>query len=153
MKKKADVYLENSVISMFYQEEISPLMEVTREFWSIVLPKVNVFISDITIIEIRATQNLEFRKKLVSLISDFKVLPLTDDARKLARDYLRYRKLPEADALHIAIASLEGMDFLVTWNLRHLVKPGTQSIVRRINMDLGLPVPLIVTPEDFFEEV
>lgn len=56
MRRKADVYLENSVISMYYEEEIPPLMEVTREFWHIVLPKVNPFISDMTIIEIRATK-------------------------------------------------------------------------------------------------
>jgi len=87
------------------------------------------------------------------LISGLRILPLTSESRELAGLYLRYRRLPEADALHIAIASLEGMNFLVTWNLRHLIKPGTQAIVRRVNIDLGLPVPLIVTPEDFFEEV
>lgn len=44
------------------------------------------------------------------------------------------------------------MDYVVTRNLRHLVKPGTLSVVRRVNMELGLPVPQIITPEDFFEE-
>lgn len=152
MRRKADVYLENSIVSMYYEERVLPLMEVTREFWHTVLPKVNPFISDLVIIEIRATMDLELRDKLVELVSGFRVLPLTSEARELARIYLRHRRLPEPDGLHIAIASLEGMDFLVTWNLRHLVKPGTQSMVRRVNMNLGLPVPQIVTPEDFFEE-
>ncbi len=153
MKKRADVYLESSVISMYYDEKVPPLMEVTQEFWHIVLPKVNAFISDMTIIEIRATKDLLLRDRLVKLISNFIILPFKDDVRELARTYLQYKRLPEPDAVHIAIASLEGMDFLVTWNLRHLVKPGTQSMVRRINMNIGLPVPQIVTPEDFFEEV
>jgi hypothetical protein len=138
---------------MYYEEKALPLMEITREFWYSVLPKVNPFISDITIVEIRATKDLELRNKLVKLISGFKILPLTKESMELAKIYLKYRRLPEPDALHIAIASLEGMDFLVTWNLRHLIKPSTQAMVRRVNINLGLPVPLIVTPEDFFEEV
>jgi predicted nucleic acid-binding protein len=153
MKRKADVYLESSVISMYYLEEVPPLMEVTREFWHTILPKVNPFISDLTIIEIRATNDPELRTKLVKLISGLKILPLTSESRELARLYLQYRHLPEPDALHIAIASLEGMNFLVTWNLRHLIKPGTHAMVRRVNIDLGLPVSLIATPENFFEEV
>jgi hypothetical protein len=152
MRKKADLYLENSVISMYYQENLLPLMETTHEFWNKVIPKMNVFISDLVIIEISNIANTELRKKITSLISNFATLPITDDSRQLARSYLRFRRIPEADALHIAIASLEGMDFLVTWNLRHLIKPGTISLVRRINMQQGLPVPQIVTPEDFFEE-
>lgn len=152
MRKKADLYLENSVISMYYQENLLPLMETTHEFWNIVIPKMNVFISDLVIIEISNIANTELRKKITFLISNFSTLPITEDSRQLARMYLRFRRIPEADALHIAIASLEGMDFLVTWNLRHLIKPGTISLVRRINMKLGLPVPQIVTPEDFFKE-
>ncbi len=153
MRRRADIYLESSVVSMYYEEEVLPLMEVTREFWHTVLPKINPFISDMVIIEIRATRDLNLRSKLLELVSGFRILPLTSEARELAGIYLKHRRLPEPDAIHIAIASLEGMDLLVTWNLRHLVKPGTQSMVRRVNMDLGLPIPQMVTPEDFFEEV
>jgi predicted nucleic acid-binding protein len=114
MTKRANVYIENSVVSMFYEEGALPLMQVTRQFWHTVLPKVNAFISDVGIVEIRATGNPELRARLVTLVSGMRILPLTDESRELARKYLRYRRLPEADALHIAIASLEGMDFLVT---------------------------------------
>jgi hypothetical protein len=44
------------------------------------------------------------------------------------------------------------MDFLVTWNLKHLYKRGTQEMVREINTKLRIPIPIIVTPEDFLEE-
>lgn len=152
MRKKAKVYLETSVISMYYEEDAPLLREITREFWNVTLPKVNAYISDMTFIEIRATKDPVLQKRLVELISNFKVLPLTNDSRELAKTYLKYRRLPEPDAIHIAIASLGGMNFLVTWNLRHLIKPGTQYMVRQVNMKDGLPLPQIVTPEDFFEE-
>ena len=63
---------------------------------------------------------------------------------------LSYRRLPRGDALHLASASIEEMDFLVTWNLRHIYKRGTQEIIREVNTRLRIPVPTIVTPEDFF---
>jgi len=56
------------------------------------------------------------------------------------------------DALHLASASIGSIDFIVTWNLRHLYKRGTQEIIREINTKLMLSVPTIVTPEDFFGE-
>jgi hypothetical protein len=89
-------------------------MEVTREFRYTVLSKVNPFVSDLTTIEISATKDPELRTKLVDLISEFEVLPLTNEAKELAKTYLRYKHIPEPDTLHIAIASIEGMDLLVT---------------------------------------
>ncbi len=150
--RKASVYLETSVVNMYFEERVPPLMEVTRQFWSVVLPKMNGFVSDMVILEVDATRDAGLRGRLGALISEFPALPLTEEARALAAAYLRQRRLPEPDGIHVAIASLEGMDYIVTWNLRHLVKPGTQAVVRRVNMEQGLPVPLTVTPEDFFEE-
>lgn len=85
-------------------------------------------------------------RKLIS------VLERTADMDKITDLYLGRKRLPRVDAMHLAIASLGGMDFIVTWNLRHLYKLIRQEIVREINMMLGLPVPTIVTPENFFEE-
>jgi len=55
------------------------------------------------------------------------------------------------DAFHLASRSLGEMDFLVTWNLRHLYKRGTQDMVYEVNTRLRIPIPAIVTPEEFFE--
>jgi hypothetical protein len=56
------------------------------------------------------------------------------------------------DARHLAVASWWDMDFLVTWNLEHLYKRGTQEMMRKVNTRLTIPIPTIVTLEDFFEE-
>ena len=151
MRRKARLYLETSVVSRYWQEDAPPLLGATREFWRQVLPRMKVYVSDMVILEVRASSDAAMRDRTLGLISEFEMLSLTDDSRELAKLYLRHRRLPEADANHIAIASLEGMDFLVTWNLRHLMKAGTQAMVRQVNMSLGLPVPHIVTPEDFLE--
>ena len=67
------------------------------------------------------------RKALENLINDFEVLEMTEEVIELADTYLFHRRLPRGDALHLASASIGEMDFLVTWNLRHIYKRGTQN--------------------------
>jgi hypothetical protein len=102
--------------------------------------------------EIRATTKPYLRKTFETLISEFEVLRLTENTLKLSELYASYKRLPRADALHLASASMEGMHFLVTWNLRHLYKAGTQEMIREINIQLKIPIPIIVTPQDFLGE-
>jgi predicted nucleic acid-binding protein len=151
--KKPKLYLETSVISMYFQSDVPYLRDLTRQFWKDILPHTDVYISEVLLDEIKATEDPKLRTSLENLIKNFKVLEITEDVIKLSDVYLSYRRLPRGDALHLASASIGEMDFLVTWNLRHIYKRGTQEMVREINIKLRIPVPTIVTPEDFFEEV
>lgn len=53
-----------------------------------------------------------------------------------------------ADAEHIAVASVEGFDALASWNLRHIVKLKTKSLVKLINREMGCSVPEIIRPDE-----
>jgi len=117
-----------------------------------VLPHFDVYVSEMVLDEIRATTEANLRKALENLIKDFEVLEMTEEVIELADKYLSHRRLPRGDALHLALASIGEMDFLVTWNLRHIYKRGTQEMIREVNTRLRIPVHTIVTPEDFFEE-
>ena len=151
-QKKAKLYLESSVINMYFQDDAPYLRDLTRQFWRDVLPHFDIYISEAVLNEIRAIEELNLRKALENLIKDFEVLEITEEVIKLADVYLSHRRLPRGDALHLALASIGGMDFLVTWNLRHIYKRGTQEMIREVNMRLRISVPTIVTPEDFFGE-
>ena len=151
-KYKPSLYLENSVISMYFQTEIPNLRDMTRLFWQKILPSFRVYISEVVLDEIRAIKDMSLRKEHEKLIRNFEVLELTEDILKIADTYLIYRKIPRGDALHIAVASFYGINFLVTWNLRHIYKRSTQEIVREVNTWLKISVPIIVTPEDFLKE-
>jgi len=83
--------------------------------------------------EIRATTEANLRKALENLIKDFEVLEITEEVIKLADTYLSHRRLPHGDALHLASASIGETNFLVTWNLRHIYKRGTQEMIREVN--------------------
>jgi len=152
MQKKPKLYLESSVINMYFQEEAPYLRDLTRQFWRDVLPHFDVYVSEAVLDEIRATTEANLRKALKNLIKDFEVLKMTEEVIELADTYLSHRRLPRGDALHLASASIGEMDFLVTRNLRHIYKRGTQEMIREVNTRLRIPVPTIVTPEDFFGE-
>ena len=69
--------------------------------------------------------------------------------------YLEQRVMPAddaGDAAHLAVASYHGVDYLLTWNCRHLANANRFSHIREINRRLGLMTPELVTPEQFFEE-
>lgn len=152
MPMKPKLYLESSAINMYFQDDAPYLRDLTRQFWRDVLPHFDVYVSEAVLDEIRATEEPNLRKVLENSIKDFKVMEITEEVIKLADVYLSYRRLPRGDALHLALASIGEMDFLVTWNLRHICKLGTQEMIREVNVKLRIPVPTIVTPEDFFGE-
>ncbi len=152
MQRKPKLYLENSIISMYFQDDAPYLRDLTRQFWRDVLPHFDVYVSEAVLDEIRATEELNLRKALEDLIKDFEVLEITEEVIKLADVYLSHRRLPRGDALHLASESIGEMDFLVTWNFRHIYKRGTQEIIREVNTRLRIPVPMVTTPEDFLGE-
>jgi len=141
MQKKPKLYLESSVINMYFQEEAPYLRDLTQQFWRDVLPHFDVYVSEVVLDEIRATAEANLRKALENLINDFEVLEMTEEVIELADTYLSHRRLPRGDALHLASASIGEMDFLVTWNLRHIYKRGTQEMIREVNTRLRIPVP------------
>ena len=56
------------------------------------------------------------------------------------------------DALHIAIATVNGVDYLLTWNCRHIANPEIQRGIAAHLEDIGLSLPFICTPEELFGE-
>jgi len=56
------------------------------------------------------------------------------------------------DAFHLAIASVNEVDYLLTWNCRHLANPNKTRRIAEMNRRLGLMTPIIVTPAMLFWE-
>jgi hypothetical protein len=82
-------------------------------------------------------------------------LVLTDKAKKLARMLLLEKAVPhkaQADALHIAAAAVHGMDYLLTWNCRHIDNAETKPLIRSICAVAGHPCPEICTPQELMGE-
>jgi len=152
MSTKPKIYLETSLISMYFQDDAPYLRDLTRLFWNEILPDFEAYVSEITFDELMAIENPQLKREVRDLIEAATVLERSADIDKITDLYLSQKRFPKADAMHLAFASLGGMGFVVTWNLRHLYQRNTQKIVREVNMRSRLSVPIIVTPENFFEE-
>jgi hypothetical protein len=79
------------------------------------------------------------------------VLELTPECRDLAKKLLTQGPIPRKaslDALHIAIAVIHGMEFLVTWNCAHIANAAMRMMIETVCRSLGYEPPVICTPEE-----
>jgi len=128
-------YLDTSVISALFDERNPERKSLTETFFK-GIGSFESFISEITVAEIERTPDVGLRRKMKETVSQLSVLPLTDDVEWLANEYVRYGAIPEGyheDAYHIAIAVINDIDYLLSWNFKHIVRKKTRDIVRMVN--------------------
>ena len=150
MKRKMRVYLDTSVISALFDERNPERKSLTEAFFG-GIGNFEAFISEITVVEIERTPNTELRSKMKDAILQFSVLSLTDDVERLANLYIRYGAVPEnypEDAYHIAIAVINEVDYLLSWNFKHIVRRKTKDIVRMVNTLNNFRQIEIMTPAE-----
>jgi hypothetical protein len=96
----------------------------------------------------------EAANRRIDAITGIPLLELTDEARYLAHKLIYLHMVPEkalADALHIAIAATTGMDYLLTWNCKHIANAVTRADIENLCRDMGIIPPVICTPEELLE--
>ena len=111
-------------------------------------------ISQVVLDEISAGDESEVRKRL-ELVKPLDVLAASPDAEALTAAVLRSGVLSEKavrDAAHIALATVHGIQYLLTWNCRHLANAQITRRVARICSERGFVMPTICTPEELFGE-
>jgi hypothetical protein len=82
------------------------------------------------------------------------ILDVDEAADALALKIIEGRGIPEAypeDALHIAVAAVNGIDALVTWNFAHLNNPFTRMMVRQLVENAGYRCPELCSPDELLE--
>ncbi len=95
------------------------------------------------------------RTGYLQLAGALEQVDLTDEAAILAEGYVArgiFHRKYLADALHVAVASVYKIDYLVTWNFGHLANVRRQARIRLFNTAAGFFVPMIVTPEFLVSE-
>ena len=150
MKRKIKVYLDTSVISALFDEKNPQRQFLTQLFFKSV-ESLDVYISEVVLAEIDDTRDTRLREKLKKTAISFKVLPINQESRILADEYVRQRAMPSdypEDALHISIATVNSLNYLLSWNFEHIVKVKTRKIVNMINDSLGYPDLEIITPAE-----
>lgn len=88
-------------------------------------------------------------------MADIPILQLTEEVRRVAHELLGQKALPAqaaVDALHVAVAVVNGMDYLLTWNCTHIANAAVRSKIERVCRSQGYEPPVICTPEELLEE-
>lgn len=142
------MYLDTSVISALFDDRNPERQALTEEFFSRI-DIYDVYISELTIAEIESTPDQSLKNKMKQVIKDFSVLEINESVEELAKECVNYGAVPESyqeDAYHIAVAILNEMDYLISWNFRHIVRRITKDIVRMISTLRNLKQVEITTP-------
>jgi hypothetical protein len=98
--------------------------------------------------ETKASQARDF-------FAGIRVLPPKTGFERLVTHYIEQRVMPDdalGDAAHLAIASQHGIDFILTWNCRHLANANKRKHIEVVNARLGLRTPIIATPFELPKE-
>jgi len=141
---KPKIYLETTMFSFYYEERTAPLYleqkALVRRIFELIQAGVyDAYTSPYTTREINNEPSQDKRKKMMALVSDYGVviLPITEEIERLAALYVQEKAISPAwttDAAHIATATFNGLDFIVSLNFAHIVRPWTIERVRLVNM-------------------
>lgn len=153
MKPRA--YLETSLVSYVVgrlSRDVIVLgnQELTREWWHRRRGEYELFVSEVVSREI-VLGNPEVAEQRLSLIQTLPILAVTIEAERLAPLLLRAAGLAanaETDALHVAVATVHGMDYLLTWNCTHIANATIRRAIERQCRLSGYEPPVICTPQE-----
>jgi hypothetical protein len=93
----------------------------------------------------------EAAQRRLTALRDIPLLALGAEARRLAKHLVETRAVPleaAADAAHIAVATVHGMEYLLTWNCRHIANAEMRQRIERSCRALGFEPPVLCTPEE-----
>ncbi len=152
---KPTVYVETSVVGYCTGRPSRDLIiagrqAITRDWWENERRKYSLHISVLVLQESQRGEPEAVRKRQEAL-KGIPLLGMTDLTEELADALVRKGPIPgqyPEDALHIALAATNAMDYLLTWNFRHINNARMRSDVTRIISGFGLECPVICTPEE-----
>ncbi len=156
---KKTVYIETSIPSYLTARPSRDIraaawQQITAQWWSDARADYDLFTSELVIVEASAGDP-EAAAQRLEVLKGIAELPIDQEVQELARMLISKGGVPvgaEADALHIAVAAVHRMDYLITWNFRHIDNAATKPIIRSICASAGYSCPEICAPVELFPE-
>jgi predicted nucleic acid-binding protein len=156
---KETVYIETSVIGYLTVRPSNNLilmanLEITRRWWQTRRSQFTSYISQLVLDE-AGQGDKEMAVKRLEILQYLPVLALTESVQKLGIQFLTRSNLPAKaadDAIHIATATVHKLDYLLTWNCKHIANAQIQKKLTEICGDFGYKLPTICTPYELMGE-
>ena len=154
---KQKVYLETTLFNFYLDTDRGDAhVDTVRLFKEIAAGQYEAYSSDYVVDELKRAPT-EKREKMLALFTEYeiKVLETADEAERLADIYISARIIPQkhrTDALHIALATVSGLDIIVSMNFQHIVKQKTAKMTGAINVLNGYRVMEIASPMEVIDD-
>jgi predicted nucleic acid-binding protein len=152
---KETVYIETSVLSYLTARASNDLramanQSITCEWWDVKRPLYDIVASELVIAE-ASRGNADAAQRRLDAISGIPLLEISNEVRALAHAFITNHALPakaEADAYHVAIAAVNGVGYLMTWNCTHIANAHTRPKIEATCRLFGYEPPVICTPSE-----
>lgn len=146
------VYIETTIPSFYYstRKSIQALAwsAQTRIWWDRLKNAYDLCTSAAVIAEL-SNAPPERAEPRLRMLDGIRVLAPHAEVDRIAEFYMKQRLMPRSaglDAVHVAFASHYRIDFLLTWNCKHIANANKAEHLARLNERLGLPIPVMTTP-------
>ena len=132
---------------------IAANQQTTRDWWDNHRQKFETFVSRFVVDECSNGDHIAAHERL-AFLKGLTLLEVTGDVDSLADALLSGVPLPAKaaiDALHISVAAVNGIEYLLTWNCKHIANPSMRPAIDRICREMGFEPPVICTPQELLE--
>jgi hypothetical protein len=152
------IYLETTVVSYYTAPPsrdivVAARQKSTQQLWPKLVSEYDCYVS--ILVREEAGKGDQQRASLrLQALSNFSVLDVEEAVKELASTIMEGHGIPNEypeDALHIAVAAVNGMDILLTWNFAHLNNPFTRTVVRQLVEQAGYQSPETCSPDELLE--
>jgi len=147
------VYIETSILGYLTARPsrdivVAANMEITRQWWETRRSYFQLYSSQAVVKE-TSQGDVAIASQRLEILRDLALLELNQSVLDLAENFLGRSNLPakaDVDAVHIAAATIHGMDYLLTWNCKHIANAQMQRKLAEISFDFGYELPILCTP-------
>jgi predicted nucleic acid-binding protein len=154
----ATAYIETTIPSYYVARTSDSLLQAakqaaTRKWWDQGCSDFDLFTSLETLDEASKGDSLKAADRL-EMLKDIPLLPLPDEGLNLAQQLVESGIVPPkaaSDALHIAVASVHRIDYLVTWNFKHIANPFIRDRLRLAVASAGFDLPVMCSPDELLQ--
>ena len=151
----SSAYVETSVISYYTARPSRDIVTaarqtLTQEWWEDARQRFELYVSVLVVEEAKAG-GVEAAQRRLAAISGLPILEINGAAERLGKRLMEEGAIPFSsaeDALHISLAAVHGMDFLLTWNFRHINNAEMKARIRTVIESVGYECPVICSPEE-----
>lgn len=154
---KPKVYVETTVVSIAWPSRdviVAAHQQITDEWWRTKRQLFELFASQLVLREAQAGDKDMALRRLLAL-EEAELLEVTEEALALTEHLINQGALPRKaaeDAVHIAVAVVNGLDYLITWNCRHIANAKMRDKIEQVCRALGYEPVIICTPEELLED-